>query len=136
MKCNECGAIFDQPDRVRERLDDEYGYEDYYVCPGCGSTDFEETVKCLNCGEESEQQICDQCVEMLSDDETVLKYSSDRRENIELGSLFLYNFTQGEIEEILLRELNNSGKWDELKDDFIKSDYSDFIDWMEEEINA
>ena len=42
-KCNNCGEIFDEPWEVRETHGFNDGfYETFYVCPYCGSDDYEE----------------------------------------------------------------------------------------------
>ena len=137
MKCNECGTVFDMPDRIRENMGECFGfpaYEDRDVCPYCQSEDIEESIACKVCGEESEYEICEKCIKELSTDEKVLKYSDRESEEIEIGGIYAYHLSRSQIEEILLRELKQSGKWQELKEDFIKSDYSDYIDWLEERV--
>lgn len=43
-RCNDCGEEFDDPAVHTERHPEvEWGCEHWYVCPHCGSTNFEET---------------------------------------------------------------------------------------------
>lgn len=137
MKCNDCGGIFDEPMKVRERhIEVEgYAYETFVICPYCGSGGIEETAACIICGEEQDDIICPSCVDKVSTDETVLKYSKSESEDVKLGAIFTYHFTAEQIEEILLKEMKESGKWNELKVDFLKSDYGDYLDFLEENIN-
>lgn len=138
MRCNDCKEIFEEADKIYERQGDDFSYypaEEFLVCPYCGSDNIEETQACLWCEEEQEDAICPDCVKKLSTDETVLRYSADEPEEIELGSIYLLHFSRSEIEEILLREIKESGKWEELKEEFIKSDYADYLEWLEEHID-
>lgn len=44
-KCNDCGAIFDEPKEVQECMGEFWGapaYDTFTYCPHCGSDDFEE----------------------------------------------------------------------------------------------
>lgn len=43
-KCSDCGKIFEEPRRVKE-YSEAWGrpvYEEWFVCPVCESTDFDE----------------------------------------------------------------------------------------------
>lgn len=43
--CNDCGAVFDDPEIVEEDRGEFWGmpaYEEMCYCPHCGSEDFEE----------------------------------------------------------------------------------------------
>lgn len=52
MLCLECGALFEQAKRVIERHGlDTPPYEEYYVCPHCGDTNYQQTWRCDICGE-------------------------------------------------------------------------------------
>lgn len=54
--CLDCGAGFTagEMDKRIERVSDEFGfhYEEWGVCPECGSEDFEEATECDECGKE------------------------------------------------------------------------------------
>lgn len=51
FKCNDCGCTFEEPETTREFHGLDYGYENQYSCPKCGSTDYEDSVACDICGE-------------------------------------------------------------------------------------
>ena len=63
--CNNCGAIFDEPNTVIETHGlDCPPYEHIPVCPECEDTDFVEAQECERCGElfaELEDGLCDAC---------------------------------------------------------------------------
>ena len=52
--CRECGNIFYpcEAGRVKEPHDEIPGgfYETFYICPCCGSTDYEDAAYCESCG--------------------------------------------------------------------------------------
>lgn len=46
-KCNECDAVFDEPDTYRECVGEFWGtpaYEEFDICPVCKSDDIEEVI--------------------------------------------------------------------------------------------
>lgn len=136
MRCNDCGATFDMADKKIEKQGEYWGepaYEEWYVCPECGSDDIENTVECVRCGRQGKEELCEDCIAELSDEDTVMAFSDYTSEEIALGGLYTCNFTQKEIENILLRELKNSGKWQKIKDEFIHDDYDYYVDWLEEQ---
>lgn len=85
--CNECGCEFEEPKKVYEHHSELNGmggvtYETFYVCPFCGSDDYEEEEKCELCGKEyprliykAEKDICTDCFTQLVNimDDTVMK---------------------------------------------------------------
>ena len=63
FKC-ECGHIFETPERSMERLElDSPRYEEFCICPACGSYDYDETAVCALCGtqERSDIMACGLC---------------------------------------------------------------------------
>lgn len=50
FKCMDCGCTFEEPETTREFHGLDYGYENQYSCPYCGSTDYEDSVGCSICG--------------------------------------------------------------------------------------
>ena len=64
--CNNCGEVFEQADIVEERhpYGETYATENWYVCPYCGDTSFDEAQKCERCGvyvAELDEGLCDCC---------------------------------------------------------------------------
>lgn len=54
FKCNDCKEMFDTPEIRSENMGEFWGtpaYEQYGVCPICGSDDFDEMKKCPVSGE-------------------------------------------------------------------------------------
>lgn len=50
-KCNECKELFDEPDSYRENVGEFWGqpaYQTFYICPYCGSDDFDEYEEEMN----------------------------------------------------------------------------------------
>ena len=66
--CNECGALFDEPKKRRENhteiaQDGTIPFEEFYVCPVCGSDWFSDAEYCQICGEPLRDgiDICNAC---------------------------------------------------------------------------
>ena len=119
LKCAWCGEVFSE-DSVETKsgylceCGDHSVYEDYGVCPYCGSDDFEEARKCEICGEymlvdELFGDVCEGCIEQYENDIQGC-YELSQNETVEISiNAFLYEmFTTQEIEELLLRELISS----------------------------
>lgn len=67
-RCLECGHLFEEGEgkKVEETLGECHGTsatETYYVCPCCGSNDFEKAKECLTCGEwfVGNGDFCEEC---------------------------------------------------------------------------
>jgi len=64
FKCMECGHEFDHPETMKEHIEDNY-YQEFLVCPNCGSEDYVEKHRCPICDEwcfsEDEFGICEDC---------------------------------------------------------------------------
>lgn len=47
-KCNDCEVIFEEPNSYQEYMGEFWGsrsYQTFYICPCCGSDDYEEYVE-------------------------------------------------------------------------------------------
>lgn len=69
MFCMNCGRIFDDPRNVPDFTSEYFGEPvTHYisVCPGCGSDEIQEAVRCRICGEWSTDDICEYCEEEIS----------------------------------------------------------------------
>ena len=134
--CLHCGLQFDDP-----VLTHNGGYyeEPWYECPYCGSDAFEETEQCEECDEWVNEKnlvngLCAACIEKHANDyETVKAYGAARKECIEINGLFAWAFTTAEIEEILERELKNSGNAEKDAHRFATDDPDDFTMWLKKE---
>lgn len=69
--CRDCGDMFVLPVVHRDAHAFDYGpYEEYYVCPHCGSNSFEDAPQCNACGgyiydeyyEINDTKYCPDCV--------------------------------------------------------------------------
>lgn len=64
--CNNCGAVFSEPDTYEEHHPYGMGYaaEKWAVCPFCEETDYSEAKQCERCGEfaaELNNGLCECC---------------------------------------------------------------------------
>jgi len=78
--CGECGAIFDEPDYIREQIcSDPEAWEDIARCPNCHSEGFEEARECAECGDYFTEDdligghLCEDCLHELEKDAKLLK---------------------------------------------------------------
>lgn len=113
FKC-ECGHVFDS---------DEFGkYEEvhgeiFYCCPMCHSTNVEEAIECARCGElftldEVQEGLCGICKDELISEYIFnplkcynLSKAKNDRQPIKINGLLTSIFTEEQIEEILLKQL-------------------------------
>jgi len=64
FKCEDCGAVFEEPAVSREYHGLEYGYEERGHCPNCGSDDYTNSKVCDICGEPAwGSDYCEDCKE-------------------------------------------------------------------------
>ena len=132
--CNDCKTVFENP---REYYEHDTGYHGM-DCPFCSSDDIDEAKRCAECdGLVNEKKLvnglCAACIEKHANDyETVKAYGADRKEAVEINGLFAWAFTTAEIEEILERELKNSGNFEKDAHRFATDDTDDFTDWLNE----
>ena len=136
--CLHCGHHFTEEEIDAEYYDYATGTYDSEECPNCDSEDFEEAEHCEECDEwfpvgTCANGICESCMEKHANDyETVKAYGADRKEAVEINGLFAWAFTPAEIEEILERELKNSGKAEKDAHTFATDDSDDFTNWLNE----
>ena len=121
-KCLECGHIFEDSEQStwQESRGEFWGQpvsETMSGCPRCHG-DYEKTKSCVECGSEQLEDdlyggMCKECLEpYVNDFDTCLKLGEVQKESIEINSLLVTMFTASEIEEILVRELKESGNID------------------------
>ena len=121
LKCLECGCLFPKGEEDRwEESGEFWGQpisETVTGCPSCGGA-YEETTPCVECGKEHLADdlyggMCKKCLEpYVNDFDVCLKLGEMQKESIEVNALLLTMFTTAEIEEILIRELKQSGSID------------------------
>lgn len=139
-KCETCGAVFESPDAVSERIG-EYGgmpaYRDVCICPQCHCDEFEEARKCEICGEwKSEDEMeCDVCYDCMDKHKYDFDYCEnlcgDETEAVQINSLYASLLTPRQIDVILRRELKQANEIQPLDcTEFIDSDRSWFADRM------
>lgn len=132
--CNDCGTVFENP---REYYEHDTGYHGM-DCPHCGSDDIDEAERCAECDEWVNEKnlvnfFCPACIEKHANDyETVKAYGAAKTDPVIINGLFAWAFTAAEIEEILERELKNSGKAEKDAHTFATDDPDDFTDWLYE----
>ena len=121
-KCLKCGHIFENGEQEtwQESRGEFWGQpvsETMNGCPKCHG-DYAETMPCVECGSEQLDEdlyggMCKECREpYVNDFDTCLKLGEIQKESIEINSLLVTMFTASEIEEILVRELKESGNID------------------------
>lgn len=134
--CMHCGHWFDEPtnryNRTVARPDDE-GF-----CPNCGSDFFDEAEQCELCGEWHAADylhcgVCKKCEEEKSTVENAFKWGEEVKEGVELNGFLTWAFSVSEIEEILKRELMESGKEKEYANRFCTDDLGMFVEWLKKE---
>lgn len=136
--CNNCGTVFENP---REYYEHDTGYHDM-ECPHCGSDFIYGAKRCAECSEWVNEEnlvngLCAGCIKKHANEyETVKAHGADRKEAVEINGLFAWAFTSSEIEEILERELKNSGDSEKDTHTFAMDDTDDFTDWLNERSEA
>lgn len=144
FQCHECDSLFDEPNFIEEK----HGfhtppYERIAVCPYCKGY-FEQMYQCEICGEwftdeELTMGVCDECIYQHDTDYELcyrLGNEEEAKETISINGFVASVFTEGQISEILMRELRN------IKDitnisciEFIGSDKSWFAEQLIKEKN-
>lgn len=74
--CMDCGHVFEEPRVEHERMADFWGapaWEEFGVCPNCGSVEYDTAEQCERCGEWVPEttdfgnvKLCDFCLEDLT----------------------------------------------------------------------
>lgn len=140
-KCYNCNNEFIEPTTVYETHGlDCPPYEEFGCCPHCRSDDFEKLECCEVCGghfEELHGGVCAECIANNSDFETCYKVGERCKEEYQLNGLLQYFFTDDEIENILLRELERvlgGGNFTDRLREFVGSDPESFGEILKEVI--
>ena len=93
--CKECTNVVEDYEIKREKGEwlDGYYMGDDYVCPHCGSEEFQEAVQCPICGEyvakeESYDGFCEDCVDKAATPENLIEWCDleDETEFLEVNS--------------------------------------------------
>lgn len=86
-RCNDCGADFEKPKIERD------DWEEYYVCPRCGSEELDEMQPCAVCGNPAYlgETLCNACkVEFANMVDDFVKTMCER-----------FSFTRGEAIDMI-----------------------------------
>ena len=79
--------------------------------------------------------VCDECLERNLHQTNAIAYGSKRTETIEINGYLAHEFSRDQIEEILIREIENMTgffyRWNDKR--YIRQDSSDFADWLVEQ---
>lgn len=85
-KCRR-GHVFDEGEMVRDTYPEGEGMRYRYLCPDCGTEDFEEAHVCEECGywfreDELEDRLCEKCRDLIDDEvrEFSRRFTGARRE--------------------------------------------------------
>lgn len=130
-KCENCGTLFSEGDISCNRHSVEL-VEEIEVCPECGGDCFSEINICKCCGEESEYDLCEECIDDKTTPDVVWEYGENEKEKVSLNALLVMQFSESEIEEILLRELTEANQFRDAMEDLINSDKYDYVDYLVE----
>ena len=139
FKCCRCGEVFVSPhNRYNQPVDE---YDEDAACPNCYSHDFEPVADCVECGaikepDELVNGMCEDCINLAASDLcTVINYAGEHKRPAVINGLLEWAFSTSEIEEILLRELLNSGKAREYAAKYATDDTDVFTEWLNERRN-
>lgn len=142
-KCDICHIVFDSDELEKDFIDGGYHGEPHYTCPYCGSEEWEYVEECCRCGEyflydddiygTSGSMICRKCIDKEMTVENVIDYGNERTDEISLNGLFIYVYSDTEINEILKREFMKlpEEKRNQYIKDYVECDLHDFADWVE-----
>lgn len=106
--CNKCGNIIEEEaylPRCHQR-EEVWGHIEEWVemdCCPCGGT-YEEAHECKICGNVCLDSICEDCLTF----ENAIDYGSDNKETVSINGFLAYEFSDKEIEEILMKHLIES----------------------------
>lgn len=104
----------------------------YKQCPVC-LKEYDE--------EDMDYAVCDNCISKNATYENALAWGEKEKYEIEINGFLAYSFTVKEVEEILLRELNQDrnvfikSARNSLAFDFCTDDQDAFADWLKEREN-
>ncbi len=147
LKCNYCGSIIEDDElRIhREYMGECHGtpaYDTFQDNCSCGG-DYEEARQCNGCGEwflddELTNGYCQDCLEEEMTYENAIKCGSENEESVAINGFLASCFDSSEIEEILLKTLNETKELmpssvDEYVKTYCKDDLYYFAEWLEEQ---
>ncbi len=130
--CKECGRTYTE-DTVPEYQDftplGEQGFIDDCSCGG----EIIEAYECVLCDEPTANAVCNKCLNENITFETVLRYGTDAKQNIEINGYLAHEFTEEQINEILERELREAKKlgYQTKHKEYAKYDLNHFETWLE-----
>lgn len=133
--CMDCHHEFDRPKKTHNG---GYYEEEWYECPDCGSTDYEELAECSECGAEKIKDhlingMCEDCInEAASDMRKVYEYGADRTQCVEMNGVLARAFTRVQIDAILTNWLMANGDFGKEAKEYALDDTDDFSMWLNE----
>ena len=138
FKCYDCEATFSEPRIYTEKMGEHFGvpaYASFSCCPECGGN-FDEAVQCKECNEwffddELTDGVCDECIEEIKakyryDVKGCYELAKTETQSIEINSFLTSQYSVADIEELILKDLLQSGEVD--CSNFINEDDSWFIE--------
>lgn len=117
-RCDQCKHIFAEDEIATTEEVFENGFTRYLdVCPACGCEDMREGLKCAKCGRFFEHDsmyestplfgLCDACISKHITVEACKKVGDKHLRTVAINSFLAYVFDAAEIEDILVRELQD-----------------------------
>lgn len=134
-RCRDCGATFEEVRVIKHRHNEIDGawYEKVEVCPCCGIDDIEEVNTCLECGKVIENStLCAECSASMMNEDTVLQFGAECKEEVPINSLYTYVYDQDEIEIILLDHLRNDPQYQQKLEGFALDNNYDWEEFIAE----
>lgn len=131
--CMDCHHEFEHP---KQTHNGGYYEEEWYECPDCGSTDYEELAECSECGAEKIKDhlingMCEDCINEAADDLRLLyEYGADRTQSVEINGVLAYAFSRVQIDAILTNWLMTNGDFKKEAQDYALDDKDDFSMWL------
>lgn len=142
--CKSCGRVLDDDDLIDEAMyvSDYMGrcYEKEKNCP-CGGT-VTEAKRCAECGEYFDEDelyggMCGECLHKEMTIDNALSAGDSAKEYVSINGFLAEYFEEGEIEEILIRELERRAEDDitigtlsEAAESWCEDDIRYFSDWI------
>ena len=129
--CENCGALYDEVDSHSEYRGECHGYPCYEECDDdchCGGT-IVEAKQCKECGEYTPKDgydLCEDCLRSAKTYSNAIKVGEyNYSKSVPINDFLSMCFDMEEINEILLKELNNAYKMNPEKYEKIAQDYFD-----------
>lgn len=113
--CKDCGKVIADDELIThlESRGEFWGnncFEEIVDKCECGG-EFVEAKQCQMCGEwicEDDENVCDDCLQNNATYDNALKYGEENKESVELNGFLANVFTADEVNEILIRELDEA----------------------------